>query len=123
MERPLLREEDLRESFVRSQGPGGQNVNKVSSCVILYHVPTGITVRCEEERSQARNRLLARQRLIERLQALARKQEQAKLAAAAKARKQRWRRPAGLQKRVVEDKRRLSKKKQVRRPLRSGDSE
>ncbi len=123
MGRPILREEDLRESFVRSQGPGGQNVNKVASCVILYHVPTGITVRCEEERSQARNRLLARQRLAERLEALVRKEEHARLAALAKARKQRWRRPKALQKRVIEDKRKLSKKKQVRRPLRPGDSE
>ena len=123
MDRPRLREEDLRESFVRSQGPGGQNVNKVASCVILYHVPTGITVRCEEERSQSRNRLLARQRLAERLEALERKEEHSRLAALAKARKQRWRRPKRLQKRVIEDKRKLSKKKQVRRRLWPGDSE
>ena len=63
-----VHESDLEERFVRSGGPGGQNVNKVSSCVILIHVPTGTTVRCQEERSQAMNRFRARQRLAERME-------------------------------------------------------
>ena len=54
-------EPDLEERFVRSGGPGGQNVNKVSSCVILVHVPSGITVGGQEERAQAMNRDRARQ--------------------------------------------------------------
>lgn len=63
-----VHESDLEERFVRSGGPGGQNVNKVSSCVILVHVPTGTTVRCQEERSQAMNRFRARQRLAEKME-------------------------------------------------------
>lgn len=63
-----VREEDLDEQFVRSGGHGGQNVNKVSTCVILTHRPSGITVRCQEERSQAMNRFRARRRLVEKME-------------------------------------------------------
>ena len=63
-----VRDNDLDETFTRSGGHGGQNVNKVSSCVILVHTPTGIVIRCETERSQALNRILARTRLAERLE-------------------------------------------------------
>ena len=63
-----IREADLDEQFVRASGPGGQNVNKVSTCVILTHRPSGITVRCQEERSQGLNRFLARRRLAERME-------------------------------------------------------
>jgi protein subunit release factor B len=68
MARLGIREEDLRETFVRSSGPGGQNVNKVSSCVVLVHVPSGTMVRCQRERSQALNRFLARERLADRIE-------------------------------------------------------
>ena len=54
-----LNPDDLDVTFMRSQGPGGQNVNKVSSCVRIVHKPTGITVKCQEEKSQHKNRKLA----------------------------------------------------------------
>src|SRR4051812_32949198 len=79
-------EQDLEEQFVRSGGHGGQNVNKVSTCVILTHRPSGIVVRCEEERSQARNRVLARLRLAERLEGAARIRVAKERAAAEKVR-------------------------------------
>ncbi|HND64808.1 MAG TPA: peptide chain release factor-like protein, partial [Elusimicrobiota bacterium] len=63
-----VREGELDEQFVRSGGHGGQNVNKVSTCVLLVHRPTGTTVRCQEERSQAMNRYRARQRLAEKME-------------------------------------------------------
>jgi len=63
-----LREEDLAESFVRSGGPGGQNVNKVSTCVVLRHRPSGLEVKVQRERSQALNRFLARRLLAEKLE-------------------------------------------------------
>ncbi len=66
-----IREEDLVERFVRSSGKGGQHVNKTSTCVWLKHLPTGIEVKCMEERSQSVNRFLARRELVERLEALA----------------------------------------------------
>ena len=64
-----IREEDLEEKFVRSSGKGGQHVNKSSTCVWLKHLPTGIEVKCMEERSQSLNRFLARRELAERVEA------------------------------------------------------
>ena len=63
-----IREQDLDERFVRAGGPGGQNVNKVSTCVALIHRPSGLSVRCQEERSQGLNRYLARVRLADKME-------------------------------------------------------
>src|SRR5713101_9490838 len=68
MERLGIREEDLTEHFVRSGGKGGQNVNKVSTCVVLVHQPTGTLVKCQRERSQALNRYRARQLLADKIE-------------------------------------------------------
>ncbi|EME32601.1 Probable peptide chain release factor, mitochondrial [Galdieria sulphuraria] len=62
-----LREQDLDEKFIRGGGPGGQSINKTESCVVLVHKPTGIWVKCQESRSQFRNRQIARQRLKEKI--------------------------------------------------------
>ena len=61
-----LREEDIKETFTRSGGPGGQNVNKLATCVQLKHVPTGITVKVQRDRTQGVNRFLARRLLLEK---------------------------------------------------------
>ncbi len=63
-----IREQDLDEHFVRAGGPGGQNVNKVSTCVILTHRASGVSIRCQEERSQGLNRFLARKRLADKVE-------------------------------------------------------
>jgi protein subunit release factor B len=70
MERLGVREEEFRETFIRSSGPGGQKVNKTSSCVYLVHVPTGLSVKCQRERSQTLNRFLARRLLLDRIERL-----------------------------------------------------
>src|SRR5665811_1642012 len=61
---------DFEESFVRSSGPGGQKVNKSSSCVYLVHIPTGLSVKCQRERSQSLNRYLARRLLLDKIERL-----------------------------------------------------
>jgi protein subunit release factor B len=63
-----LREADLEEKYVRSSGPGGQNVNKTASCVYLKHVRSGLEVKMQRERSQGLNRYYARKRLCELLE-------------------------------------------------------
>lgn len=70
MARLGVRESDLAESFIRSSGPGGQNVNKVATAVYLKHVPTGIEVKCGRERSQALNRFLARRILVNKIETM-----------------------------------------------------
>ena len=61
-------ESDLDEKFIRSGGPGGQNVNKVATCVQLKHIPTGITVKVQKDRTQGVNRFLARRSLMSKIQ-------------------------------------------------------
>jgi protein subunit release factor B len=61
-------ENDFQESFIRSSGPGGQKVNKSSSCVYLVHIPTGLSVKCQKERSQSLNRFLARRLLLDKIE-------------------------------------------------------
>lgn len=64
---PVLKEEDLKEQFVRGHGPGGQATNKTSNCVVLKHTPTGIVVKCHQTRSVDINRKRAREILREKL--------------------------------------------------------
>jgi protein subunit release factor B len=60
-----IREQDVEEKFIRSSGPGGQKVNKTATCVFLRHIPTGLEVKMQRERSQRLNRYYARKRLCE----------------------------------------------------------
>jgi protein subunit release factor B len=64
-----ISEADLEETFIRSSGPGGQHVNKTSTCVRLVHKPTGIAVKVQRSRSQGLNRFLARRLLADHIEA------------------------------------------------------
>lgn len=110
-----LREEDLLERFVLGSGPGGQKINKTSSCVWLKHLPTGREVKCQATRSRARNRLLARHGLCELLEHAASAREAARRQAAAKRRRQRRQRSRQSKLQSVADKRRQSLRKSLRR--------
>src|SRR5436190_4003689 len=63
-----VNESDIEESFVRSGGHGGQNVNKTATCVMLLHRPTGLQVKCQETRQQGLNRFLARRLLLDKIE-------------------------------------------------------
>jgi protein subunit release factor B len=70
MEKCGLREEDILEKFILGSGKGGQKINKTASCVYLKHIPSGIEVKCQENRSRDINRLLARRNLCSKLEEL-----------------------------------------------------
>ena len=109
------RPEDIEETFIRSSGPGGQNVNKVSTCVQLAHRPSGLIIRCQKERSQAANRAAARNLLADRLEALERARRLALQQAREKARRAARPRPRGVKERILESKRRRASLKRDRR--------
>ncbi len=92
MEALGVKEADLEESFVRSQGKGGQHVNKTSTCVKLRHTPTGIEVKCQNSRSQSLNRYYARVMLLDNLEYLLKGKESAKAKEIQRIRKQKLRR-------------------------------
>jgi len=114
-----LREEDIEEQFVRSSGAGGQNVNKVSSCVLLHHRPSGIRVRCQKERSQGLNRFLARRILLEKVESLRRGAAAEAQQRIAKIRRQKRRRSRRAKLRLLEEKRRRGETKALRSAVRS----
>lgn len=114
-----IREEDLEETFIRGTGAGGQKINKTSSTVVLRHVPTGIEVRCQRERSQSQNRILAREELCERIAARRAAEKLEAQNEKEKARRQNRPRPRSLKKKLVKSKRHRSGIKQNRgRPAR-----
>ncbi len=105
---------ELEETFVRSSGKGGQNVNKVSTCVQLTHRPTGFMVKSMRHRTQARNRQEALERLLEKIDAHRRWQRREKRQAREKLKRKSRPRPAGVKRKILAEKRKHSEKKNLR---------
>jgi len=114
MQRLGIREQDLQEKFVRSRGRGGQNVNKTSTCVYLKHIPTGIEVKCQQERYQGLNRFLARKILANKIETLILGKLSEERKRIAKIRKQKRRRSKRAKEKMLRFKRERTEKKKMR---------
>lgn len=111
-----IREEDLDEQFIRGSGPGGQKINKTSSCVLLTHRPTGIQVKCGQTRSQALNRFLARRRLVQEIINRVEGKKSAQLQQREKIRRQKRKRSKRAKEKMLQTKKKQSQKKKLRKP-------
>lgn len=116
-----IREVDIIEKFIRSSGPGGQNVNKTSTCVYLKHIPTGIEVKCQEERVQALNRYLARRILARKIENIVLGRLSQERQFIEKIRRQKRKRSKRAKLKILEQKRRHSEKKTLRAKIRDSE--
>jgi protein subunit release factor B len=116
-----IREEDLDETFVRSRGKGGQNVNKVATCVMLVHRPTGTVVKCQRERTQALNRFHARRVLADKIERQRLGAASAEAARVAKLRRQKRRRSRRAKEKMLAAKHARAEIKELRARVRHGE--
>lgn len=107
-------EEDLQETFVRSSGPGGQKVNKTSTCVYLQHLPTKIAVKCQRERYQSINRYIARKILTDKIEKMILGKKSEEQQRIEKIRRQKRKRSKRAKLKMLEEKKKHSQKKKER---------
>jgi len=115
MEKLGINEAELTETFIRGSGSGGQKINKTSSCVRLVHEPTGVEIRCQQQRSQAYNRYIARTMMCDRVEALRIEKARKRRQASELERRRKRGRPAGVKRRMIKSRAHRSKVKQMRR--------
>ena len=110
-------ETDIEETFVRSGGHGGQNVNKTATCVMLLHRPTGVQVKCQITRQQGLNRFLARRLLLDKIEAIRKGRTDAERARIEKIRRQKRKRSRRAREQMLADKAHHAAKKTLRRTV------
>lgn len=123
MQRLGISRKDIIERFIRSSGKGGQKVNKTSSCVYLKHIPSGIEVKCQRERSQALNRFLALRILVNKIETLILGKESEEKKRIAKIKRQKRKRSKRAKEKILEEKKRQSKKKKLRTPIKASSTD
>ena len=116
-------EQEIEESFIRSSGPGGQKVNKSSSCVFIRHIPTGLSVKYQRERSQALNRFLARRLLLDKIERMQKGMVSRERERIEKIRRQKRKRSKRAKEKVLADKHHQASKKQSRSPIKNEELE
>ncbi len=109
-----IREEDIQETFIRSGGRGGQHVNKTSTCVYLKHIPTGIEVKCQEERSQSLNRYRARVILANKIEQMIKGRQSEEIQRIEKLRRQKRKRSKRAKEKMLAEKKIIGEKKRMR---------
>jgi protein subunit release factor B len=110
-----VNEADIEESFVRSGGHGGQNVNKTSTCVMLVHRPTGLQVKCQETRQQGLNRFIARRLLLDKIEERQKGFVAARRAEIERIRRQKRKRSKRAKEKMLANKARQAEKKDFRK--------
>jgi len=116
-----IREEDLDETFVHAGGKGGQNVNKVATCVVLVHRPSGTAVKCQRERTQGQNRLVARALLAEKIETARAGRASARAQEAARIQRQKRRRSRRAKQKMLANKHARAETKVLRRKIDRAD--
>ncbi len=116
-----ITEDNLTEKFIQGSGSGGQKINKTASCVYLKHAPSGIELKCQQQRSRELNRFLARRELCERLEEIRDGKKSARQQAQEKIRRQKRRRSRRAKNRMLDDKSKRADRKNLRKPPGSSD--